>query len=379
MHILIAPNSFKNSIDAEKAAKFIQNGLQESLLNATCQLFPIADGGDFTCEILVNFFEGKKRKILVQDPLGRQVEAEFGLIDQERTAVIEFAKASGLDLLKKEELDPLVTNSYGTGQILGKVAKEGVARVLFGLGGSATVDGGTGILRALGGKFKDRNGNEMVPVPGNIDEITTIELEGLLDPDLQMDVLCDVENPLLGELGAARVFGPQKGADPDQVKQLEYFLGKLNDLYIDHLGVDVGQVIHGGAAGGVAATLKAVFNAKLHSGIDFLLSLMDFEKLLDTTDLLITAEGRIDSQTISGKGPVGLAARAKERGLPVIALAGSVEAGLNAGRFFDAIFTIGSGPATLDEALENTASDLVRTSTQIGNLLAAKFISGPSG
>lgn len=373
MHILIAPNTFKHSLDTFQVAEAIRQGLENSLLPATFTLFPIADGGEGLLDILVRFYQGEKVAVSVQDPLGRTISACYGLIGGGRTAVIELAAASGLKWLKADELNPLAASTYGTGQLMGAALEAGVRDFIIGLGNSATVDGGTGLLQALGLHLLDAQGLPVGYGAASLARLHAIDCSGL-DPrlaDCRIRVACDVENPLLGDLGAARGFGPQKGADAATVEVLEGHLSHLRQVSLQHLGQDMALYRHGGAAGGTAAALKAFLSAELLPGVDFLLDLTGFDQALHRADLLITAEGEINTQTLAGKGPYGAARQAKARQLPVIALTGQLPEDLNLADFvyFDAVFPISRGPVTLQQALATTAKDLERTARQVGRLL----------
>ena len=374
MKIIIAPNSFKGSLDAFKVAQSIENGLLKSDLNVDCHLFPIADGGDHTLEVFQNWFGGSINLSEVNGPLGTKVDAEWALIEDGKTAVIEMAKASGISLVKKSMLNPLKANSYGTGQLIKLAIEAGAKKIILGLGGSATVDGGLGILQALGAKLLDSNGNMIEITTNPVMDLEHISMNNL-DPklyEIEFLILCDVGNPLLGKDGAAHVFGPQKGAEPKAVEMLEKSMIRFSDIIKSKTGKDFSQMEGAGAAGGIAVALKAFFNATMVSGVDFLMEKMGFEKAIKDADLLITAEGKVDAQTLQGKGPFGVAAKAKEHGVPTLILAGKADdiAQLNHG--FNAVFPITNGPASLEEAMSKTGEDLEETARQIGNLLALK-------
>ncbi len=371
LRIVVAPNSFKNSLSSLDVATCINQGLQQSGLGAEVKLLPIADGGDHTLDILVHHFEGELAEHTVSGPLGDKTKAQLGFIHNGTTAVVELAKASGLNLIGESGLDPMKADTFGTGELIIKALEQNVTRIIVGLGGSATVDGGTGLLRALGAKFLDNLGSELVPRPDNLGSCSVLDLNEL-HPGLQsvdITVLCDVENTLLGDEGAAAVFGPQKGADPDQVIELNKFLQDFALVVETSLKLNIRDIKYGGAAGGAGAGLFLLPSARLESGIEYMINLMDFKHWLDWADLLITAEGKLDMQTASGKGPMGIALLADKFEVPVLALAGQVEMGTTGLRNFDSVLTIGSGPKTLDQALASTARDLERTSLQIGGLL----------
>lgn len=374
MHILIAPNSFKNSLGATAVAQMIQQGLRLSKLNFTCDCFPIGDGGDGTGALLTNRLSGIFEKVLVQNPMGNGVEASFGLIESKKTAIIEMAQASGLHLLNPRKLDPLIASSFGTGQLIKEALDRGVTQILITMGGSATVDGGTGILKALGARFLNADGNEL---PSSVDALADLEAIDLSEVDrrikkCQVVILCDVENKLLGKQGAAHVFGPQKGATPSQVKMLNAALARLSKIVLKQTSIDIATIKHGGTAGGAAATLHAILNAELVNGIDYFLEVTRFDGSLEKSDLVITGEGSIDLQTLKGKGPYGVARRAKNKELPVIGIAGKVplEQHDSLEKYFDVLMAIENEPMDLPVSIDLSSQNLIRISHQLGNLLA---------
>jgi glycerate 2-kinase len=376
MHILIAPNAFKGSLDATAAAEAIRNGLRQSKLKCTSECFPVGDGGDGTATLLIQKCGGTIVPAEVHDPLGRKIRAAFGLIDNGNTAVIEMADASGLRLLRHEEFDPLHATTFGTGELIRCALDRGVNKIIIGIGGSATVDGATGILQALGVRFLNAGGKILANLPEDLAGLESIDLSGL-DQRISrctLTVLCDVENSLLGEEGAAKVFGPQKGATGPAIKKLEAALAKLRDVLFRQTGKDLAVIKHGGAAGGVAAGLQGFLNATLVKGIDYFLDITGFEDALQKADLVITGEGSIDEQTLRGKGPFGVALRAREKNVPVIGLAGRValEADAPLRQYFIQLLAIGHASVEMDKAMQNTAQDLQRTAMELGNQLAVK-------
>jgi glycerate 2-kinase len=325
MRILIAPNAFKNSLNADAAARAIKAGLGESKLKCDCVCFPIGDGGDGTGELIIKHCRGTIIPSSVMDPLGRKIDTWFGVIDEGKTAVIEMANASGLRLLSKDELNPSIASSFGTGEQLAFAVGLGVQKVIIAMGGSATVDGGTGMLRALGVKFLDTQGKELL-TPQSLVNLSHVD-RSTIDPRIlncEIIILCDVDNPLLGDQGAAQVFGPQKGASIDDVNGLERSLQKMSQVTSQITGRDMSKLAFGGTAGGAAAGLSAYANATLVNGIEYFKTLTGFNEALDRADLLITGEGSIDEQTLSGKAPFGVASAAKAKNIPVIAFAGKV-------------------------------------------------------
>jgi glycerate kinase len=378
--VLIAPNAFKHSLSAQNAALAIQEGLQQSRLDCICECFPVGDGGDGTGELMISKLGGLLVSDEVDDPFGRKITSSFGLVHQGQTAIIEMASASGLHLVKPNELNPLHAASYGTGQLIKLALDKGVTSIVLAIGGSATVDGGTGILRALGVRFLDDKGQGLT-TPDSLTGLASVELANL-DPRLstcEITILCDVENTLLGAQGSAAVFGPQKGATTQMVETLDAGLTRLANVVQSQTGIDMASIKHGGAAGGVAAGLQALLQAKLVNGIDFFLDFTGFGKAVGQADIVITGEGSIDEQTLHGKGPYGVAKRAKERRLPVVGLAGKLPLTQHEGLsdYFDVLLAIGNEPTDLSTALISTRQNLARTACQLGNLLASFRIIAP--
>jgi glycerate kinase len=376
MHILIAPNAFKNSLGAIRVAEAIKRGLLESRLKCTCECFPVGDGGDGTATLLVQKSNGAIVPAETHDPLGRKIRTGFGLIDKGSTAVIEMADTSGLRLLRREEYDPLHTHTFGTGELITRALDHRVSKIIMGVGGSATVDGATGMLRALGIRFRDATGKILSNLPEELAALESIDLSGLDHriSDCTLTILCDVENTLLGEQGAAKVFGPQKGATGSVIEKLESGLTKLRDVTLRQTGRDLATIERGGAAGGAAAGLKGFLNAMLVDGIGYFLDTTGFEDALQSADLVITGEGHMDEQTLQGKGPFGVALRAKRKDIPVIGLAGGVSSAADGPlqKYFSELLVISSTSVEPVEALANTAQDLQRTARELGNRLALK-------
>jgi glycerate kinase len=371
MKIIIAAGALKHSLSAGAAAQAIRRGLVRSgLVDAELALMPIADGGNGTLDAVLTV-DGTRIAAQVSDPFGRPVEAAFARLGD--TAVIEMALASGLELLKTDELDPLRASTYGTGQLMRAALDAGARRIIVGVGGSATVDGGAGCLHALGVHFYDGKGWALSPCGGNLHLIHSIDTREL-DPrwhDVEVIVASDVDNPTLGQDGAAAVFGPQKGATPAVVAQLEGNLRHFFTLVSQQMGVDVREVQGGGAAGALSAGLMAFLGGRIESGIDLILDLCGFEALLEHADLVITSEGRIDDQTVHGKGPIGVARRAAVRGVPTVALVGGLETDdymlHDAGVW--AALPIVDRPMPLDDALAQADILVERAALRLGYLL----------
>ncbi len=370
MKIIIAAGAFKHSLSAADAAQAIARGLRRSGLNASLVLLPIADGGNGTLDACL--LEGGERIVhTVADPLGRPVEAAFGLLGD--TAVIEMALASGLELLKPDELDPLRATTYGTGELMRAALDAGARRVIVGVGGSATVDGGAGCLQALGVRLLDAGGRDVPSGGGSLHLIRQIDVSGL-DPhwrETEVIIASDVDNPTLGEQGAAAVFAPQKGASPAQVEALEANLRHFFTLTAEQVGVDVRAAHGGGAAGALSAGLMAFLGGRIEFGIDLILDLRGFDRLLDDAALVITGEGRMDAQTVHGKGPIGVARRAHARGVPTVALVGGLDADdallHDAGLW--AALPIVSAPMPLEAALAQADALVEAAALRLGYLL----------
>lgn len=375
MHILIAPNTFKGSLSATNAAKAIAEGLHESKLNCETTLFPIADGGDNTAFLLNQYWKAEIISVPVHDPLGRRIAASFGWLQKEKKAIIGISDASGIKLLQKNELNPLYANTFGTGELIKVALGRGAEKIIIGVGGSATVDGGTGLLKALGIRYFDEEGNEIHDLPLELLKLNRINITHMNKRLLQIEivVLCDVKNKLLGNEGATRIFGPQKGADDGDILLLERGMKQWNDITILTMQRNMATLKYGGAAGGIAAGLAAYTNAELVSGIDYFLSETNFEALLRQTDIVITGEGSIDEQTLEGKGPFGVACMAKKKGIPVIGMAGqiSVKPQSELYQYFRELIAINPPDMALASAIKNTLVNLKEASARLGNSLVA--------
>ncbi|WP_316436791.1 glycerate 3-kinase [Klebsiella pasteurii] len=356
MKIIIAPDSFKESVSASRCAQAIKAGFVSIFPQADCVCLPIADGGEGTVEAMVEATEGKMVMLPVMGPMGNFVGAFYGLSGDGQTAFIEMAAASGLMLVPAGERNPLRATSYGTGELIRHALDAGVRHIILGIGGSATVDGGMGMAQALGVRFLDEHDESVGLGGGALQRLAKIDLSGL-EPrlhDCRIEVACDVDNPLLGERGAAAVFGPQKGACLEMVAVLERGLQNYAQVLLAATGQDVAAMVGGGAAGGMGAAARVFLNATLKSGIDIVLEAVHLEAALRDADLVITGEGRMDSQTVGGKAPVGVARIAKKHGIPVIGIAGVLGDGVEAvhQHGIDAVFSILPALAPLAEVLE---------------------------
>lgn len=325
MKIIIAPDSFKGSATASQVGEGIKRGIETIVQDAEIKIVPLADGGEGTADVLVNALGGSWIELEVRGPSGNKIKSAYGVVGDE-IAIIEMARASGLILLKDGVLDPLKATTYGTGELIKDALERGYKKIYIGIGGSATTDGGIGMAQALGYSFLDLDGKELGFGGGGLAELAQIVGVGrnrLLD-DVKITVLSDVENLLYGENGAAYVYGPQKGASPQEVALLDKSLRHYSKKIIEGLGIDISEKKGAGAGGGLAAGLNIFCNARIKAGAEMVLSILKFEDLLKDCDLLVTGEGRMDSQSSQGKVPVGVSKVAKDQGVPVIAVVGGV-------------------------------------------------------
>lgn len=373
MKIVIAPDSFKESLSALEAANAIERGFKSIFPHAQYKKLPMADGGEGTVQSLADATDGRIIECTVTGPLGEPVQSFFGLMGDGKTAVIEMAAASGLHLVPPEKRNPLLTSTRGTGELITAAVDTGVQHIIIGIGGSATNDAGAGMIQALGGKLYDKTGREIGPGGGAIAELSAIDMSNL-DPrlrDVDIEVACDVDNPLTGPRGASAIFGPQKGATPEMVQLLDRNLGHFADIVEHALGKPFRDIEGAGAAGGIGGSLLAFLNADLKRGIDIVLDVVNFEEEVKGADLVITGEGRIDSQTIYGKTPIGVAKAAKKHGIPVIGLAGSLsnDSQIVHDHGIDALFSIVPGVITLPDAFEKAALYMERTARNIAAIM----------
>lgn len=355
MKIVIAPDSFKESLSASQVAEAIEQGFREIYPQAEYIKLPMADGGEGTVESMVAAMNGQVIHLSVTGPLNQPVDSFFGILGDERTAVIEMAAASGLHLVPMEKRNPLITTTYGTGELILAALDKGVRKIILGIGGSATNDGGAGMMQALGVHLLDISGKELKAGGAALSQLAEIDLSGL-DSRLshtEIIVACDVTNPLCGELGASAIFGPQKGATPEMVKELDAALRHYGEKIEFLTETRVIDVPGAGAAGGMGASLLGWLNAKLQPGIDIVISTLKLEEALQGANLVITGEGRIDSQTIYGKTPIGVARIAKKYAIATIALVGgmSKDYSIVHDHGLDAVFSIIPGVCSLSDAL----------------------------
>lgn len=371
--IVLAPDSFKESMTAKEACEAMERGIKKANSNIRCIHMPMADGGEGTMQSLVDATNGKVYFLTVVGPLGNEVEAQYGILGGGKVGIIEMASASGIQLLPIEKRNPLITTTYGTGQLIKACLDYGVEKILIGIGGSATNDGGAGVVQALGGKLLDKQGNELGFGGGELGKLNSIDLSGF-DVRLKnviVEVACDVNNPLCGKQGASNVFGPQKGATQKMIGILDYNLKHYADSIRNYTGKDVLDEPGAGAAGGLGAGLMAFLNGSLRKGIEIVIEYTGLEEKVKNADMVWTGEGSIDFQTQYGKTPFGVAAVAKKYNKPVIALAGRVGEGIDAlyENGIDSIFGIMKGVTSIEEALAKGPENIEKTAENIVRLM----------
>ncbi len=377
MQIVVAPNAYKGSLSAKDAARVMAEAILSVYPDFSVIEVPFSDGGDGLLEVLRDIFDVDIVKTKVKDPLGREIVSELCVVKKDTLAAIEMAKASGIALLREDERDPTKTTTYGTGQLIRKALDLGAKKIIVGIGGSATNDGGIGMAAALGVKFLDENKKEIYPCGENLIDIRDIDLSGLDTRIKNTDILvvCDVENPLLGENGATRVYGPQKGATQKHIELLEKGLENLAKIVRKKLGIDITHIPGGGAAGGLGAGLYAFLGAKLKKGIELMKEITSLEEKIKNKDLVITGEGKLDEQLFFGKGPYGVAETSKKYGVVCVAIAGMIDDSLDLDRLYDvgitSCFSLCPGPITLEDAMKNVKKHLKNITIQVVRLFCS--------
>ena len=363
MQLLVVPDSFKESLSAKEVADAIARGIHSVNPEITVKQLPFSDGGEGALDLLQNLFEGELVTTSTIDAMGRSIKAPYFRFADRKAAWIELSQASGLAQIEVDQRNPMLASTYGTGLQIRHALDHGAEEIYLGIGGSATNDGGTGILSALGGLFSDAEGEMLLPGGGFLTELDHIDVEAI--PQFQLKVACDVNNPLLGKQGATAVYGPQKGVTPEMEPQLEAGLTNFSKHIELLTQKSVAEVPGAGAAGGCAAGLHGLLGAELVSGFELLAELSQLEEQIAASDLIITAEGRIDGQSLEGKLPVGVAKLAKKHDKPVVVLAGSIGEHLDPlyALGIDAVFSIQSKPCTLEESISN-ASELLESTAQ---------------
>lgn len=371
MKIVIAPDSFKDSLSAQGVADAIALGLAEVWPDAQLIKCPMADGGEGTIESVLAACAGQLRRAAVKGPLGTTVDAAWGWLPHSHTAIIEMAEASGLQLVPVDQRDACVSSTFGTGELIRAALDQGAQRIILAIGGSATNDGGAGAMQALGVKLLDAQGQPLAPGGLALAQLVRIDLSDLDPrlPQVRFDIAADVDNPLCGPHGASAIFGPQKGATPAQVEQLDHALGHFAEHCAQALKKDVRDEPGSGAAGGLGFAAKAFLGAQFKAGVEVVAELVGLAEAVKNADLVITGEGRFDAQTLRGKTPFGVARIARQNGVPVVVIAGTLGEDYQAlyAHGIDAAFALASGPMTLEQAcaeaprlLRERASDIAR-------------------
>ena len=376
MKIVIAPDSFKESLTALEVANAIETGFKRIFPNAEYVKLPMADGGEGTVQSLVDATQGRLIETEVTAPLGNQVKSFFGLSGDGKTAIIEMAAASGLHLVPMDKRNPCQTTSFGTGELIKQALDLGVQHIILGIGGSATNDGGAGMLQALGLRLLDKNGQSIGFGGTALSNLAEIQLADL-DPRLQhvqIEVACDVNNPLCGERGASAIFGPQKGATPEMVKELDAALAHFAEIADRDCGKQIKEQSGAGAAGGMGGGLLLLPNVQLKAGVQIVLDNLKFAEQVKDADLVITGEGRMDAQSILGKTPIGVARTAKQFNRPVIAIAGCLREDYEVvyEHGIDAVFPIIRNLGDLPTILKQGEQNLISTAQNVARLLSLK-------
>ncbi|MGH8045942.1 MAG: glycerate kinase [Chthoniobacterales bacterium] len=369
LRILVAPDKFKGSLSAPEAVEAICTGLESALPEARLHKLPLADGGEGTAEFFIRAFGGQMVECETTDALGRPVRAHYGWTPSLRQAVIEMSAASGLWRLQENERDPMRATTTGTGTLIIDAARRGATKIIVGLGGSATNDAGAGAAAAFGHQFLNASGHPLDPLPANFHAIARIEKSSrYFLPEII--AVADVRNPLLGPTGATRVYGPQKGASPDDVERLEGALTHFAGVVARDMHCDFRATPGAGAAGGLGFGLMSFCQAAIRPGFDTFAEMMDLDRLISSMDLVITGEGWLDAQTLDGKGPGSIAQRARRLGKPVIAFAGGMKAGPHLDDTFHACFALADNPMTIEQSMRDARLLLVRAAERVGRMIA---------
>lgn len=370
---VVAPDSFKESMTAKEVCEAMEKGIKNADGDAEVIKVPMADGGEGTVDSLVDATNGQRVTVEVTGPLGNKISAYYGILGNGTTAVIEMAKASGLEIVEKEKRNPMITTTFGTGELIRDALDHDVKEIIIGLGGSSTNDGGSGMAQALGAKLLDQNNHQISFGGGNLDKLDRIDISNLDSrlQDVKIILASDVTNPLIGKDGASRVFGPQKGATSEMVEKLENNLQHYAKIIKRDLNKDVASVSGAGAAGGLGAGLMAFTTCEMRRGVDLAIEVTKLEEKIRDADYVFTGEGGTDFQTKFGKTPYGVAKLGKKYHKPVISLAGYLGEGIDSlyGEGFTAIFGIIPGACDLSTALKNGPSNVARTTENIVRLL----------
>ncbi|MDU5110514.1 MAG: glycerate kinase [Clostridium sp.] len=381
MKVVIAPDSYKGSLTAMEVASCIEEGIKRYNKNIEVVKVPMADGGEGTVQALVDATGGRIINLKVCDPLLREVDSFYGILGDGNTAIIEMAAASGINLLRCNELNPLITSTYGTGQIINDAIERGCKNIIVGIGGSGTNDGGAGMLRALGIRFLNKEGRDIPEGGAALKELHSIDKKNFNKriSKCNIKVACDVDNPLCGLNGASHVFGPQKGASNEDIKLLDEALNQYAKIIKNEFNIDVLNIPGSGAAGGSGAAFLAI-GSKLERGVDIVINETNLQTMIESADIVFTGEGRIDFQTKFGKAPYGVAKEAKKNGLPVIAICGEIGEGYDElyNHGFTSIFSIVNKPMTLEESIKDSKKLIRDVSERIVRVICEgdKYLDG---
>lgn len=372
--IVLAPDSFKGTLSSRQVCEEIATAARRVFPGCQVKAVPVADGGEGSVEAFLTAMGGERREVVVQGPFGEEMTAFYGLLEEGRTAIIEMAACAGLPLAEGR-LDPERATTYGVGQLMVDAARSGCGKIILGLGGSCTNDGGCGAAAAAGARFFRKDGEAFVPTGGTLGEIAGMDLTGLRRAFAGVEIvaMCDIDNPLYGEAGAAYIFGPQKGADPAMVKRLDHNLRALEQVVKRALGADLAQMPGAGAAGGMGYGMAAFFGAKLQPGIETVLDTVNFDRLLEGASLVFSGEGRLDAQSVRGKVVAGVARRAKAAGVPLVALVGQIGQGFEPmyELGLSAVFSINRAAQPLAESAPHAAENLRLTAENVLRLWQA--------
>ena len=359
-NFLVLPDSFKGTLSSIEVCEIMQNAIKKQYVDAKVRTIPVADGGEGTVEAFLKAMPGKKIYAEVTNPLGEKMKGYYALLD-DGTAIVEMAVCAGLPLIK-DRLNPQKATTFGVGELILDAIEHKAKKIILGLGGSATNDGGCGMAAALGVKFFDKQGQAFIPTGGTLLDIEQIDMTHLDERIKQIDFesMCDVDNPLCGECGASAIFGPQKGATPEMVKYLDRGLAHLATKIKQTIGVDVREIAGAGAAGGLGAGSVAFLNSKLIKGIDVVLDVIDFKTLLETADMVFTGEGKFDNQSLRGKVVMGIARHCKLQNVPVIVVTGAIGENIQAAyeQGVTAIFSINNSPLAFAEAAPKSKENM---------------------
>lgn len=375
MKVIVGMDSFKGSVSSVNANRSVKNGIKRVYPDAAVKSFAMADGGEGTVETLVDGMQGSLVETTVTGPLGTKVQSSYGLVRDEQLAIIEIAAACGITLLSKEELNPRLTTTYGVGELINHGFNAGARKFIIGLGGSATNDGGVGMLQAMGYEFLGADGREIEFGGECLSQIHTINKTVASEKfrDCEFRVACDVSNILYGDKGATYVFGPQKGADSAMLKMLDDNLKHYAEITSKEMNIDITNIEGGGAAGGLGAAFHGYLNGQLESGVELIMDVLGVEEELKNANLVITGEGQLDAQTTMGKVPAGMANLAKKYNIPVIAVGGSLtEDAYKLNQYgIDAVFSIQSSPVSIEKAMEGerTQKNIEKTVEQVMRVL----------